>query len=65
MIFLDFLKVKMYENMLQNVPICTIKHFFREACPRTPLAKAWLRHASQAPPLNNSCPPLGKSSIRP
>ena len=37
--------------MLQNAPNCTIqKYFFEEACPRTPLANAWLRHASQAPP---------------
>ena len=51
MIFLDFLKVKIYENMLQNAPNCTIqKNVFGEACPRTPLANAWLRHASQAPP---------------
>ena len=25
MLFLDFLKVKNYENMLQNAPNCTIK----------------------------------------
>ena len=38
--------------MLQNAPNCTIqKIFFREACPRTPLANAWLRHASQSPTL--------------
>ena len=48
--------------MLQNAPNCTIKFFFREACPRTPLANAWLRLASQAPPPppNNSCSPLAK-----
>ena len=48
--------------MLQNAPNCTIqKNFFGEACPRTPLANAWLRHASQAPPppkKKNSWPPL-------
>ena len=33
--------------MLQNAPF---KFFFGEACPRTPLANACLRHASQAPP---------------
>ena len=44
--------------MLQNAPNCTIKFFFGEACPRTPLANAWLCHASQAPPPNNSWPPL-------
>ena len=43
--------------MLQNAPNCTIKFFFGEACLRTPLANAWLHHASQVPP-NNSCPPL-------
>ena len=33
--------------------------FLKEACPRTPLANAWLRHASQAPPpKKNSWPPL-------
>ena len=42
--------------MLQN---CTItKKNFGEACPRTFLANAWQRHASQAPPKKkNSCPP--------
>ena len=35
----------MYENMLQNSPNCII--FLGEACPRTSLANAWLRHASQ------------------
>ena len=49
--------------MLQNAPNCTIqKTFFGEACPRTPLANAWLRHASQTPPppkkKKNSWPPL-------
>ena len=37
--------------MLKNGPICTIqKNFLGEACARTPLANAWLPHASQAPP---------------
>ena len=59
MIFLDFLKVKFYENMLQDASNCTTKiFFFGEACPRTPLTNAWLSHASQAPSPNNSCPPL-------
>ena len=36
--------------MLQNAPNCTIKkNFWGEACSRTPIANAWLRHASQAP----------------
>ena len=28
MIFLDFLKVKIYENMLQIAPNCTVKNYF-------------------------------------
>ena len=45
--------------MLQNAPNCTIKFFFGDICLRTPLANAWLRHASQAPPPpNNSWSPL-------
>ena len=58
MIFLDFLRVKMYENMLQNAPICTIKHFFRGSMPPNPPSKsvATPRVASPPPP-NNSCPP--------
>ena len=33
--------------MLQNTPNCAVPNFFlREACPRTPLANAWLRHVS-------------------
>ena len=51
MIFLDFLKVQKLRKYAQNAPNCTIqKILFGEACPRTPLANAWLRHASQAPP---------------
>ena len=43
--------------MLQNAPL---KFSFSEACLQTPLANAWLCHASQAPraPKNNSSPPL-------
>ena len=49
--------------MLQNEPNCTIqKNLFVEACPRTLLANAWLRHPSQAP---KKVGPLGKSCIRP
>ena len=47
MILLDFLEVKNYENMLQNAPL---KFFFRGSMPPNPLANAWLRHASHAPP---------------
>ena len=49
--------------MLQNAPDCAIpKKLFGEACPRTLLANAWLRHASQAP---QKVGPLGKYCIRP
>ena len=68
MIFLDFLKVKIYENMLQNAPNCTIQKMFagKHARPRTPLANAWLRHASQAPPPKKKwLALLGKSCISP
>ena len=62
MIFLDFLKEKNYENMLQNAPDCTIQNFFsgKHAPESLPLANAWLRKASQAPPpkKKNSWPPL-------
>ena len=47
--------------MLQNAPNRTIQNFFSgEACPRTSIANAWLRHASKAPtpPQKNSWPPL-------
>ena len=30
--------------------IAPFKNFFGEACPRTPIANAWLCQASQAPP---------------
>ena len=36
MTFLDFLKVKNSENMLQNATNCTIKKNFEEACPEPP-----------------------------
>ena len=47
------------EKFRKNAPDCTIpKKLFLEACPRTLLANAWLRHASQAPkklaPLANT-----------
>ena len=52
MIFLDLLKVKVYGNMLQKRTKLhqKKKKNFGEACPRTPLANAWLRHTSQAHP---------------
>ena len=49
--------------MLQNAPNCTIQILFGgEACPQTPLANTWLRHALQAPPPP---PPPQKNSWRP
>ena len=64
MTFLDFLKVKKnYENMLQNAPF---KFFFGKAYPRTPLANAWLRYASQPPPKKKIVgPPWKISCIHP
>ena len=51
MIFLDFLKVK---NLGKYAPKRTKLHhskkYFGEAFLQTPLANAWLRHASQAIP---------------
>ena len=44
------MKVKIYENMLKTHQIAPLKKKFGEACPRTLLANAWLRHASQATP---------------
>ena len=44
--------------MLQNAPNCTIqKKFLGEACPRTPLANAWLRHVSQLATLRHATRP--------
>ena len=53
---------KMYENMLQNAPNCTIQNFFSgEACPQTPpLTNAWLRHASQDASRHATRPALQK-----
>ena len=59
MIFLDFLKVKMYENMPQNAPDCTIH--FGEPCPRTPYqthSYATRRKSPPPPKKINSWPPL-------
>ena len=49
--------------MLQNAANCSIQIFFWEACPRTPLANVWLRHASQAA-INYSGMQLAQSCIR-
>ena len=58
MIFLDFMKVKKFMKICSKThQIALLKFSFGEACPRTPLAKAWLCPASQAPPQkkkNNS-----------
>ena len=43
MIFLDFLKVKIYENMLQNAPNCTSEFFFGGSMPPNPPSKATRR----------------------
>ena len=58
--------------MLQNESNCTIQFFFLgDACPRSPLANAWLRHASQAaspcnsPSLQKSWPPLENRECAP
>ena len=63
MIFLDFLKVKNLgkysvhyltrniEDVLNELTkLHHSKKYFGEACLQTPLANAWLRHASQATP---------------
>ena len=52
MIFLDFLKVKIYENMLQNAPNCTIKIFLGGSMPPNPPSK---RVAT--PPVETTYPP--------
>ena len=46
--------------MLQNAPDCTIQKKFQGSMPPNPLANAWLRQASQAPPPKKKkivCPP--------
>ena len=49
MIFLDFLKVKKIGEICSKThKIAPFKKYFGEACLQTPLANAWLRHASQA-----------------
>ena len=46
--------------MLQNAPDCTIpQKQFLGSMPPNPLANAWLRHASQAPPPKKIVGPLG------
>ena len=43
--------------MLQNATSCIIKKkILGEACPRTALANAWLRHESQAASRHATCP---------
>ena len=67
MILLDFLKVT---NLGKYAPKRTKlyhskKKFRGSICPQTPLANAWLRHASQAPPPKKkyiSWPPLANSA---
>ena len=52
MTFLDFLKVKNYENMLQNATNCTNKTFFSGSVPSNPPSKrvATPRVTSSPPP---------------
>ena len=60
-IFLDFLKVKKLGKYApKRTKFAPLQIFFGGACPRTLLANAWLRHASQAPPpkKKNAWPPL-------
>ena len=54
------MKVKIYENMLQNAPNCTIKKFFSGKHAPEPPSKsvAQPRVACTPPPPNNCCPPL-------
>ena len=59
MIFLDFLKVKNYENMLQDASNCTIKIFFRGSMPQNPPSK----RVASPPPPQIIVAPLGKSCI--
>ena len=52
---------KMYENMLQNAPNCTIqKNFSVKHAPKPPLTNAWLRHASQDASRHATRPALQK-----
>ena len=51
---------KLQQNILQNASNCTIlKNFLGGACPRSPIANAWLCHVQQIPPLSkiNLTPP--------
>ena len=55
-IFLDFLKVKNYENMLHNAPNCTIKFFFRGSMPPNPPSKrVAMPRVASPPPKKNCC----------
>ena len=49
-IFRRFESKKFMKICSKTHQIAPIKFFFGEACPWTPLANAWLYHASQAPP---------------
>ena len=68
MIFSDFLKVKIYENMLQNAPNCTIqKNVCGEACPApNPPSKRMATPRVASPPSKKKwLALLGKSCISP
>ena len=50
MIFLVFESKKFMKICSKTHQIAPFKKNFGEACPRNPLANAWLRYASEAPP---------------
>ena len=59
MIFLDFLKVKFFLKICSKThQIAPLNFFFRESMLPNPPSKRVAYHASQAPPPNNSWPPL-------
>ena len=61
-IFRLFETKKIMKICSKTLQIAPLKFFFGEAFPQTPLANAWLRHASQAPQKVGA---PGKSCIRP
>ena len=57
MTFLDFLKVKNYENMFQNARSCTIKFFFSGKHAPEPPSKRVATPRVARSPLKNCWPP--------
>ena len=48
---------KLQQNILQNASNCTIfKNFLGGACPRSPLANAWLCHAQNGALCHTNTP---------